>query len=136
MQTEEQKWGKARNKASHFTHWCQAINHPPQQGILCEWCNFWQQNIGAYHHVTPFSVSQVLTIEYDVVVKEQEEARKKAEEEEKRMREMVWAVKIIQKVWRSYYERRRQEKQKGKKGKGKGKGKGKAGKGKGKKKKT
>ena len=94
---------------------------------LCK--RYFQRNVS-------FSISQVLTIEYDVVVKEQEEARKKAEEEEKRMREMVQAVKIIQRVWRSYHERRRQEKQKGKKGKGKGKaGKGK-GKGKGKKKKT
>lgn len=133
MQTEEQNWGKPGNKASHFTrvkHNYHSLyilwsNHPPARDTL--WI---------IHHVTLFSVSQVLTIEYDVVVKEQEEARKKAEEEEKRMREMVWAVKIIQKVWRSYYERRRQEKQKGKKGKGKGKGKAGKGKGKGKKKKT
>ncbi len=73
---------------------------------------------------------QVLSIEYDAVVKEQEEARKAAEEAERRMKLMTRAATSIQRCWKAYRQRTKAEREarkgkKGKKGKGKGKGKGK-----------
>lgn len=71
---------------------------------------------------------QILTIEYDAVIKEQEEARQRAEEAQRQLAIAVGAARIIQKVWRRYRQKKMELKsaqKKGKKGKGKGKGKGK-----------
>jgi hypothetical protein len=79
----------------------------------------------------------VLSIEYETVVKEQEEARKRAEEAQSKLNLMIQSAIIIQSCWRSYKTRKMLNKELGKtKGgkKGKGSGKGKKGKKGGKKK--
>lgn len=61
---------------------------------------------------------QILTLEYDAVVKEQEVAKAKAEESKSKLHQMARAALLIQRTWRLY-----RSKKKAKKGKKKGKGK-------------
>lgn len=58
-----------------------------------------------------------------MVIKEQAEAKKRAEEADRRFRESTNAARVIQRCWKRYWcrrkEERKQKKGKGKKGKGK-----------------
>lgn len=70
---------------------------------------------------------QVLSLEYGVVVQEQEEAKRRAEEASTKMGQMFRAARVIQRGWKRYIEKKKSKKKgkkKGKKGKKGEKGKG------------
>lgn len=92
-------------------------------GGLFDLFSIWMCQSWILPHGLPLHHTQILSIEYSVVVKEQEETRRRVEEANKSLSQMMRAATMIQSMWRSYHCRKQllKEKQKGKKKGKKGK---------------